>query len=497
MDLQNTNFVDNLSGKDASAYNDELADQITLLAAQINAATYRFLKLLGEFDRRSGWFGDGIRSCAHWLNYKCGISQCAARERVRVARCLDELPLINECFEKGEMSYSKVRAMTRVATNDNEDYLVMIAQHGTANHIEKLVRKYQRVEKTMAIEQLDELHQSREFSSYQDDDGMWVIHARLSQDEGGLVVKAIEEVMRKQDKPLTNSSDYSINNVSAETNTEEPQIIEQSNFAQKRADALCNLAEHYLASAADDNLKTLAGHERCQVVLHLDVETLKHDHCCGNGTEHNHSHTDQHLGPLHRPPHLDKQWISMDNAKRISCDASLLTVLEDKDGNVLNIGRKTRTIPPMLRRVLDIRDETCQFPGCCESNYVDFHHIQHWANEGETKKGNLIKLCRFHHQALHDGLYDIEAQGDKNNPTFIFITATGKVLEKNPKLPQTDKTTVDGTTKDFIRQWPNIDAHTGDSSWCGETMDYSMAIDGLLNRLDEPAVDGHLTLVSI
>jgi hypothetical protein len=65
MDLQKTGVVDNLSEKNASAYNDELADQITHLAAQINAATYRFLKLLGEFDRRSGWFGDGIRSCAH------------------------------------------------------------------------------------------------------------------------------------------------------------------------------------------------------------------------------------------------------------------------------------------------------------------------------------------------------------------------------------------------------------------------------------------------
>lgn len=164
-----------------------------------------------------------------------------------------------------------------------------------------------------------------------------------------------------------------------------------------------------------------------------------------------------------RPPNLDKQWISMENAKRFSCDASLLTVLEDKDGNVLNVGRKTRTIPTALVRALDVRDETCQFPGCCESHYVDFHHVKHWANFGETKMDNLIKLCRFHHRALHAGLYNIEAKGKKQNLQFILRNAAGKVMEQNPRLPQSDKTTVDGAIKDFELQWPYINARTGSS----------------------------------
>jgi hypothetical protein len=79
--------------------NTELGEQITLLAAQINAATYLFLKFVAEFDRRGGWWGVGIKSCAHWLNWKCGIDDCAARERVRIARCLDKLPLINQALE--------------------------------------------------------------------------------------------------------------------------------------------------------------------------------------------------------------------------------------------------------------------------------------------------------------------------------------------------------------------------------------------------------------
>ncbi|NQZ07327.1 MAG: DUF222 domain-containing protein [Algicola sp.] len=483
MDLNQPSIITLLNGKETIEYDEQLAGKITLLAAQINAATYLFLKLLGEFDRRAGWAGDGIRSCAHWLDWKCGIAGCAARERVRIAHCLDELPLINKAFEAGEVSYSKVRAMTRVATNDNEEYLLMIAQHGTASHIAKLVRKYRRVEKNMDLEQLEALQQSREFNYFQDDDGMWEIRARLPQDEGGLVIKAIDEIMRQQDKPLNKPLECVEKNVAAETNFSkpEPEIMETCNFPQKCTDAFCAMAEHYLASATDENPKTLAGHERCQVVLHLDVETLKHEHCC----EHS-GCNDQHLGPLHRPHSLGDQWIDPQNAKRLSCDASLLTVLEDEDGNVLNIASKTRTIPPMLKRALDVRDSTCKFPGCCESHYVDFHHIQHWGDLGETKKGNLIKLCRFHHRALHNGLFDIEAQGDENNPTFIFKTATGKVMEPNPKLPQTEKTTVTGAIKDFKRQWPNINTRTGRTLWQGEGMDYSMGVDSLLNRRNGP-----------
>lgn len=112
--------------------NEQLEDQITTLAGQINAANYRFLILIAEFDRRKAWAGWGIRSCAHWLNWKCSIAMTAAREKVRTARALAGLPAINKAFQKGEVSFSKVRAMTRVATKENEDYLLNIAEYGTA-----------------------------------------------------------------------------------------------------------------------------------------------------------------------------------------------------------------------------------------------------------------------------------------------------------------------------------------------------------------------------
>lgn len=132
-----------------------LEDQITELAAHISAATWRLLTLIREYDLRSGWNCGGTRSCAHWLNWKCGIAIGAAREKVRVAHALAGLPKISDAFREGRLSYSKVRAMTRIATPANEDYLLMIARHGTASHMERLVSRYRRVGRREAREHLD------------------------------------------------------------------------------------------------------------------------------------------------------------------------------------------------------------------------------------------------------------------------------------------------------------------------------------------------------
>ena len=199
--------------------NDELADKITTLAGHINAANYRFLKMIAEFDRRVAWEGPGIRSCAYWLNWKCGLDIGAAREKVRAARALEGLPEINEAFEKGALSYSKVRAMTRIATAENESYLLDVAQHGTTQHVEKLVGAFRTVSRCEdfagssligVMGELDEsvvvsefeidkrrdqaLYESRAVSCYQDDEGMWIIKAKLPAEEGALLVKLLQEL---------------------------------------------------------------------------------------------------------------------------------------------------------------------------------------------------------------------------------------------------------------------------------------------------------------
>ncbi len=266
---------DNLFQDSFAETTDQLADQITLLAGQINAANYRFLKLIAEFDRRQAWEGYGIRSCAHWLNWKCGIAMTAAREKVRTARALEGLPKINEAFQKGELSYSKVRAMSRVATTENEDYLLNIAEYGTAQHMEVLVKAFRtvsRIEKfdMTAIndanlgtsEEKKELNlqqrqqEDRSVSCYQDDDGMWIIKAKLPPEEGGLIAKALKELGDRiaDSKPdradISNETPQdSAKSVSAETfsrnfqeEKKEEKKEERISCIQRRADALVALA---------------------------------------------------------------------------------------------------------------------------------------------------------------------------------------------------------------------------------------------------------------
>ncbi|HMN83045.1 MAG TPA: DUF222 domain-containing protein, partial [Burkholderiaceae bacterium] len=171
----------------------ELESQITALAGHLNAASHRFLVLVAEFDRREGWGGDGAtRSCAHWLSWKCGIEQGAAREKVRVARALEGLPLISAAMARGELSYSKVRALTRVATPDTEDDLLMIALHGTAEHVERTVRLYRRALEAVELGREAQQVANRGVRYHYDDDGSLVLSARLPAEAGAVLVKALD-----------------------------------------------------------------------------------------------------------------------------------------------------------------------------------------------------------------------------------------------------------------------------------------------------------------
>ncbi|TXS92872.1 DUF222 domain-containing protein [Parahaliea maris] len=463
---------------------EELAQQITLLAGQINAATHRLLKLIAEFDNCKGWSGGGtVRTCAHWLNWQCGIVLGAAREKVRVAHRLEELPLIDAAFEKGEISYSKVRAMTRVATADNEDYLLMIARHGTASHMEKLVGKFDKVKKQLSDRRREnEQENNRKLLYYQDEDGMWVIHAKLPPEAGEQVIKALEAVaapiQAEHQKTLLEHAPGELEDVSAETFSEtvEREEQESGNHFQEllehtRADALVKITEHFLATSAGANsLQALKGAERCQIMLHVDIDTLQK-----SGSTHSH-------GP-HCCEFEHQQWLSPDTARRLSCDASLVTVLENNNGEVLNIGRRARTVPPAIRRALALRDKTCRVPGCCESRYVDAHHIRHWADGGETSLDNLVTLCRYHHRLLHQGGFSIEAvqSNGVDSPALRFSTPAGITIETSvfPQFPDVSAE----TSAEAMRQLaPNVDATTGRPYWTGEAMDYGMAIDGLLRR---------------
>ena len=282
---------------------DELEAQITELAGHLNAAHYRWLLLIREFDRRLGW-GDGkLASCAHWLNSKCGLNLGAAREKVRVAHALSELPLISASMACGELSYSKVRALTRVASPATEGSL-NIALHGTAHHVEKTVRLFRRAMQAEELSNEASQQASRALTYHYDEDGSLVLKARIPALGGALVVKAIEAAMAQ------------IPDTEVDVDTTETWPLDH---AARRADALVRVAESSLRRRGADS-KTADHYE---VVVHVDAETL-----CADAP--GRSHIDH--GPT----------LPVETIRRIGCDASLVAVLEDREGHVLNVGRKTQ-----------------------------------------------------------------------------------------------------------------------------------------------------------
>ena len=215
---------------------DELAREICTLTGHINAANHRWLMLVAEYDRRNGWSDGATQSCAHWLNWKCGIGIGAAREKVRVARALENLPKVSAAMACGKLSYSKVREVTRVASAETEDYLLMIAEHGTAQHVENLVRAYRRCQEAEELSREARQQKSRSVTYRYDDDGSLIVNCRLPAEAGARVVKALE--LAVEELPVDPVPD-----VPAGTS---PQRVP---FSVRRADALALVAESFLAPA--------------------------------------------------------------------------------------------------------------------------------------------------------------------------------------------------------------------------------------------------------
>ncbi len=414
----------------------DLITKITELAGHLNAANARFLSLIAEFDRRQAWAEWGVKSCAHWLNWKCGIDLGAAREKLRVAHAMEKLPCMTAAMAEGKLSYSKARAMTRIADESNEDYLLNIAIHGTANHVENVVRAYRRATDTQELtrEAIQQRDQSLWFQT--DTDGSLLIRGRVPAEIGALFRKALEAA--EDSLPIPKD-------VPAGTS-----LDELHRGRKRRVEALAVIAESFLASGPQE----LAGGDRQQIILHVDAQTLKHDHAGRCELEH---------GPA----------LAAETARRLSCDASLVAIIENERGEPLTVGRKTRTIPPAIRRALSSRDRGCRFPGCTFTRYVDGHHVKHWAHGGETKLANLVTLCHFHHRLVHEGQVAVQILDDG---AFRFVRPDGKSFDSHVP-PATDWTELVATHETSqIRIAPS----TAITGWTGEVLDYDLAVDWLL-----------------
>ncbi|HUP51263.1 MAG TPA: DUF222 domain-containing protein [Longimicrobiales bacterium] len=393
---------------------EELGDEIATLAAHIHAATHRLLVLIADFDRRGGWELDGHRSCAHWLAFRTGIDLGAAREKVRTARVLVGLPETSASMARGELSFSQVRALSRVARPDNERELLELARGCTTAQLERMVRGWKRTNSRKDEAALErERQDSRTFSVFPDLDGMYVVRGKLPPEVGLLLMRAIEAA-------------------SDQIYREQPvEALETDKAAaHRRADALALLAERAMAAGLSADAEApVSGTraERYQVVLHVDAETLSAD---GGPTVHG-------GGCPGRSELDDGTRVSAETSRRVSCDAGLVRMRHGPDGQILDVGRRTRTIPPALRRALEARDRRCRFPGC-GLRFTDGHHVRHWADGGETSLSNTLLLCRHHHTLVHEGGWRVEWWGE-GRPAFYG--PKGQMLFEGrwqpPELPNT------------------------------------------------------------
>ena len=239
---------------------DRLGDEIAELSAHLEAATARLLDLIREFDARGGW-NSGFRSCAAWLSWRVGLDLGAARERVRVARALGTLPGLAQALARGELSYAKVRALTRVATPETEERLLAVGRAGTAAHVERIVRGWRRVDRQAEARESARQHAGRALHVHQDEDGMVVLRGRLTPEVGALLLRALaaaRETLYQQSR-----------GVAAVARLADPSA-DPPTAAQQQADALALLAE----SALHHELDPGTPGERYQVVVHVDAPAL-------------------------------------------------------------------------------------------------------------------------------------------------------------------------------------------------------------------------------
>lgn len=314
---------------------DQLVEELAALAAHLSAGICRWLELVAEIDRRGQLAGC---TTAQWLALRCGLTPRKAREHVRVARRLAELPLIWEAFSRGRLSYAKVRALSRAADAENEPAVLALALEATASQLERALRAYRRV----TSEQAAEVQERAYLDCYFDEDGSLVLRGRLAPEDGAVFVQALDLAFAAL----------------REGGSAEPRPT--------KADALTAVAELALAGSPR------SGGERTQLVVHVDETALAGE---GEGG------CELDEGPALAP----------ETAGRLACDASVVE-LRERDAEPLSVGRKTRSVPAALKRALKRRDHDCRFPGCEHHRFVDAHHVRHWAEGGETRLDNLVLL---------------------------------------------------------------------------------------------------------
>jgi hypothetical protein len=346
---------------------DTLASQIADLSLRIDVAKHSLLTHLRTFDAQEGWAGSGFVSTASWLAWRIDIGSAAAREHVRVARALGELPLTDAAFAAGQLSFSKVRAITRAAMAETEQDFLDIAMHATAAQIEKLTAAYKRTR----IDPSEPTSDLRRFVRRADTpSGMVRIEIQLPPEQANVLWQAMSAALdgcRREDQ-----------DASAET-PRPPRTVDPIALQAERADAMVSVAQAYMQQSS----RTFGtGYE---LVVMTTKDQLEH----GPGG----------VGGFLR----DGTPVPLHIARMLACDCTRVNVDTSESGELLDVGRARRTIPSAIGRALWLRDGGCRVPGCGRNHHLHAHHIEAWADGGETSTSNLVLLCPSHHTLVHEG----------------------------------------------------------------------------------------------
>jgi len=479
-----------------------LADEIAEIAARIDAATHRLLACIRRFDASGAWAEQGALSCAHWLTWRIGLDIGAAREHVRVARALGALPRIDRALRLGRVSYSKARAMTRVATAANEATLLAWARTSTGAQMEKICARYRGLKRHRGVVPVDE-PEIRYVRRQVTASGMVRIVAQLLPEEAAVVMKALEVARERVGEVSAETSHAAAEGEAGRcAGTSDAAVETPHDGARKpgvavrtqnedghgpgrcagtsadpgeswaeigrrddagRVDALLWLAEAALAGRI-----TGAAHPPVEIVVHVDEHDLVR---AREGA----------AGILDDGTRLERA-----STARLLCDAALVPVVEDAAGAPLDVGRRTRVIPAALRRALRLRDRGCRFPGCTHQR-TDGHHVVPWSRGGPTALGNLLSLCRRHHRFVHELGWRVElrAGGDA-----LFCDPRGEPVPPVPVSDEIRTDVIEALRRELADAGIDIDAQTSCPAWDGYGPDYGLAVDALLRmEPDEVRVD--------
>ncbi|MFO7561662.1 MAG: DUF222 domain-containing protein [Enhygromyxa sp.] len=379
---------------------DALGEEIATFATRIDVAEHALLTRLRVFDAHEAWGNQGARTCAEWLSWRTNLSIKAAREKVRVARALGSLPKIDALFGRGGLSYSKVRAITRVATAESEQHWIDVAQRATASQIEKLARAYTRVMGDEASrDPMDLPHSQRRFVRRSETvGGMIRIEMQVTPEEAAVIWNAIDSALEQApagaSAPTLEQAPAGASMVSQCPDRRRLEGEEQ------RADALVDLAQAYLQHRP----RTLGS--SYEMVVITTPEQL------GGGPD----------GVGGYLP--DGTPVPLHVARMLACDGARVDVTLGRGGELLDVGRRTRAIPSAIARALWLRDGGCRVPGCGRSRHMHAHHIQPWAEGGPTRLSNLVLVCSGHHRMIHEGRLESRICEDK----IMFVDTRGRAL---------------------------------------------------------------------